>query len=185
MEPLDLSAIFPGFDGTIDLEIGTGMGLFLRQYGASFPDRKIVGVEVRKKVADAVAERVQADQLINVHMVYGSAERLIEDALPDGVISKVFIFHPDPWFKKRHHGRRVVRPSFLKLIAPKLVSDARLYISTDVNELWDAMVETLTAHRWHKIDDAEFWTTHYHTHWKRFTESESRSQNFGTFIRDV
>ena len=183
MEPIELRSIFPHFSGTIDLEVGSGMGLFLRQYAAAFPSRSIIGVEVRKKVADIVAERVHADQLTNVHVVYGSAERLIEDALPDGIIDRVFIFHPDPWFKTRHHNRRVVRPSFLKILEPKLTSGARIYLSTDVTILWEAMVPTLTEAGWQPIDDSEFWTTHYQTHWKQFTQSESRSQHFGAFQR--
>jgi tRNA (guanine-N7-)-methyltransferase len=183
LEPLALSEVFPNFDGHIDIEIGTGMGLFLRRYAAGFPQRNIIGVEVRKKVADIVAERIQADGVTNVHMVYGTAERLIEDALPDGVIDRVFVFHPDPWFKKRHHNRRLIRPQFLSILVSKLAPGARLYISTDVTILWDAMIATLLAAGWKETQDDVFWNTHYETNWQLYTESDQRSQHFGTFDR--
>jgi len=181
LEAIDFSAIFPSYSGTLDLEIGSGTGLFLRDYAKARPDRNIVGVEVRKKLADIVSERIQKDRLSNAHLVYGSAERLLEDAIPDNSIDNVYIFHPDPWFKTRHHNRRVIRPDFLTVLAPKLSGAAKIYISTDVTALWDAMIQTLSDAKWLQIEDPEFWKTYYTTHWQRYTQSDQRPQHFGVF----
>lgn len=179
---MDLPALFPNYSGSVDVEVGPGMGQFIRKYAAAFPERCIVGVEVRKKVADIVSERLENDELRNALMVYGSAERLIEDSIPVAVMERVFVFHPDPWFKKRHHNRRVIRPEFLTLLQSKMKVGGRLYISTDVTPLWEAMTDTLRGHGWVEVDDTDFWQTQYHTNWKQFTESVNRAQHFATFV---
>ena len=179
LAPIDLSTAFESPSPVVDLEIGTGTGLFLRHYASRFPDRNIIGVEVRKKMADLVADRVASDGLKNAKMVYGTAEKLLDEALIGQVIDRVFVFHPDPWFKKRHHNRRVIRRQFLDQLSAKMVGGGQLYISTDVTELWEAMVDTLSEASWVPVQDPDFWDTLYTTHWKLYTESDARPQHTG------
>lgn len=185
LEKPDFSLLFsnPVSDG-LDVEIGSAGGLFLRHYAQAFLDRNIIGVEVRKKLVEVVQERLRRDQLSNVMMVYGSAERVFEDMLDDGTVNRVFVFHPDPWFKKRHHNRRVIRPDFLEIIAQKMKPGGLLYVSTDVAELWDAMTESIGLNpQFEPAEDPEFWSNYYLTNWKLFSESDRRTSHFGVFCR--
>lgn len=184
LEGISLSALLPKRTGSFDLEIGSGTGLFLRHYASTRPDRQIIGVEVRKKLADLVNERLKADGLENAALVWASVERLLADVIPDACIDNVFVFHPDPWFKKRHHNRRVIRPEFLNQLTPKLTSNAKLYVSTDVTILWDAMLETLNGAGWGQIQDESFWASTYKTHWQRFTVTDARPQHLGVFVKE-
>ncbi len=185
LDGITLQTLLPTCQSTLDLEIGSGTGLFLRHYAAANPNRHILGVEVRKKLADLVNTRLAADGLSNAALVWASAERLLTDVIADSSIDNVFVFHPDPWFKKRHHNRRVVRPEFLNLLRPKLSPSASLYLSTDVTILWEEMTTTLRDCGWTEVSDPGFWKAHYRTHWQRFTVTDDRPQHIGVFVPPV
>ena len=92
------------------------------------------------------------------------------------------MFHPDPWFKKRHHKRRVIRHQFLDICANKLKQTGKIHISTDVESLWNDMNESIALdQRFTLIKDDPFWTTTYTSHWDQFSIREKRSRFCGTF----
>ena len=108
MEPIDFKSIFKDFNGKLELEIGFGRGVFLREYATRYPNRHIIGIDVRKQIADILKERTPKEAYPNLYICHGSGQRLIEDTIPDGSLERVFIFHPDPWFKAKHHKRRII-----------------------------------------------------------------------------
>ena len=46
---------------------------------------------------------------------------------------------PDPWFKKRHHKRRVIQPEFIDILSNSMQKGSLIYIKTDVRDLFDYM----------------------------------------------
>ena len=56
---LDLAEKFKNPAQPLDLEIGFGRGLFLRQYAQQHPDRNIIGVDVRKQIVEVLNERLE------------------------------------------------------------------------------------------------------------------------------
>jgi len=46
----------------------------------------------------------------------------------------VFVHFPDPWWKKRHRKRLVVRDAFLDQVARLLEPGGELFVQTDVEE---------------------------------------------------
>jgi len=182
LEPLDLSTIFPKNSDQIEIEVGFGRGVFLRHYATLFPERNILGIEVRKSPVTILQKRILPLGLQNTHLIHGNAHIVLEDCIKTPCINALFIFHPDPWFKKRHHKRRVVNPKFLTMLQPKLRPKAKLYISTDVPPLFDAMIETIDAtNTFKKIEDKEFWERIYHSHWNTWSKKDNRTINTATF----
>ena len=164
---------------SVDFEIGFGRGRFMSQYAQNHGDRLIVGVEVRKQMVAAFHERYD---IINCVPIWGAAKICLEDVIPDQSLHRVFIFHPDPWFKKRHHKRRVLTNDVLCLIHQKLKPGGRVYVSTDVSELYDDMMYVCQTYgNVDYIADDPFWTDDYLTHWSMFSDQEQRSQFFLTF----
>ena len=95
---------------------------------------------------------------------------------------RIFIFHPDPWPKSRHRKRRLINASFLEIMQRKLKPNGKLYLSTDVLELWQDMLETITTSLKFEIDqDEEFWTTLYQTRWHEISQQHQRTLSFATF----
>lgn len=182
MKPVDFPTLFKHYSGKFDFEVGFGRGLFIRHYAAMFPERNIVGVEVRKSPVELLKSKLNEAENEHVYLIHGNAQICLEDMIPSESLERVFIFHPDPWFKKRHHKRRVVNPQFLESLIPKLAPNAKLYISTDVEPLWADMQETMSQHtRFKAIEDPEFWELCYKTNWQAFSDRDRRTTYFGTF----
>ncbi len=55
------------------------------------------------------------------------------------------MFFPDPWPKKKHHKRRIVRPSFVDLLVRKLKAGGYFHAATDWQNYAEAMLEVLSA----------------------------------------
>ncbi len=164
----------------VDLEIGFGMGLFIHDYAIQNPGRNIMGVEIRPKPVKLVADKV--GHIPTVYLVHGNAQICLEDMIGDQSLENVFVFHPDPWFKKSHHKRRVINQSLLKILNQKLKKNGRIYISTDVEDLWIYMEEKLLENgNFKKIEDPLFWETYYKTNWQRLSDSDGRTTHFGVF----
>ena len=124
LDPIDWSAVFDDPSKGFDLEIGFGRGLFLHRYATTYPHRNIIGVEVRKPAVEGVRKKVAS--LPNVFVCHSTAQIVLEDVIPQKSLHRVFVFHPDPWFKKSHHKRRVFNDALIETLLPKLHPQARL-----------------------------------------------------------
>ena len=53
---------------------------------------------------------------------------------PAASLSVVYIHFPDPWWKKRHHKRLVMKDGLLEQVARLLEPGGELFVQTDVEE---------------------------------------------------
>jgi tRNA (guanine-N7-)-methyltransferase len=113
------------------LEIGFGRAEVLIGLAAAQPERAFLGVEVSRKRVVKGARRVARAGVANVRLVHAPAESLLERALPPASIAEIWINFSDPWPKKRHHKRRLLRPAVAALLARALVPGGRLHVATD------------------------------------------------------
>ena len=180
MERIDLYEVFPDYQGCLDVEIGFGTGLFGRSWASLHPQRHLIGLEIRKEAVKVAIQRSEA--LKNLALIHAKGEIFLEDCLEDESIDHLFLFHPDPWFKHYHHKRRVIQPSFLKIIREKLKKTGKFYISTDVEDLWIYMKEILISSLLFKeVEDFDFWDYYYKTEWNILSKTQKRSEYYGTF----
>ncbi len=178
----DWLALFPNFQGILDVEIGFGTGHFITSYAKTFPTHAVVGFEIRKKLVELVQEKSKLAQLDNTCLVWGNGQYGLEDMFEDKSIDRIFVFHPDPWIKRHQNKRRVVSPAFLELVHTKLKPGCHLYVATDVPELWEVMLQAIQdSQKFTLIPDDPFWTTLYHTRWKEMSLEHNRSLFYGTF----
>ena len=96
-------------DGPIELDIGFGRGMSLFERAAAAPDSRIIGIEVKTKLACKVDERLRKHDLRNVAIFCGDAREILKRAEPSGSVERVSLHFPDPWWKKRHDKRRVAQ----------------------------------------------------------------------------
>jgi tRNA (guanine-N7-)-methyltransferase len=61
------------------------------------------------------------------------------------LLSRVSIQFPDPWFKKKHHKRRVLQPALLRAIAAALPPGGLLFLQSDVEAVIEPMVALCEA----------------------------------------
>ncbi len=143
--PLDWVALF-GSDRPVELEVGSGKGLFLCNAAVARPDRHFVGVEMAKKYAHVAAGRVAKRGLTNVRVVPGDARRFLNKHVGPGSLAALHIYFPDPWWKARHRKRRVFCGPFVDDVARALEPGGDFHIATDVEEYFGVMVELMAGH---------------------------------------
>ena len=70
---------------------------------------------------------------------------LVFDKLPSDILSEIYILFPDPWPKLRHHKRRIINPTRLKLFASKLKEKGKLYFASDIAHYFNSAGEIIGA----------------------------------------
>lgn len=142
--PFDFRTLF-GRHAPVWLEIGFGNGEALHHMAATHPDIDFVGVEVHRPGIGRLLRAIDDDELANVRVFRGDAAELLRDRVGDGSLSRVLLFFPDPWPKKRHHKRRIVQPAFIREVARVLVPGGVFHLATDWADYARYMHEVLDA----------------------------------------
>ena len=140
--PIDWAALF-GNDRPVELEVGFGKGLSLLTAAVANPDVNFVGVEVVRKYQLFTATRTAKRDLRNVRLACADARLFLRDCVGAGSLRAVHVYFPDPWWKKRHHKRRVFTPEFAAQCERVLAPGGRLHLATDVEEYFGLMREAL------------------------------------------
>ncbi|RME87761.1 MAG: tRNA (guanosine(46)-N7)-methyltransferase TrmB, partial [Zetaproteobacteria bacterium] len=126
------------------MEIGFGNGEFLEYLAQREPEAWLVGIEpYLPGVAKALSRLDRVGALHRVRISLFPAEHVLEKQTPDAFLDGVFIHHPDPWPKKRHHKRRLIQKPFARLLARKLKPGGFVKLSTDWPELAEWMRDIL------------------------------------------
>ena len=136
--PLVLPAPAELFDDParpLHLDIGSARGRFLLALAQTDPSRNHLGVEIRRALVQAAEADRLALGLGNLRFLFCNANVSLEAwlaALPAGLLQRVTIQFPDPWFKKKHHKRRVLQPELLLALAGALPEGGELFLQSDV-----------------------------------------------------
>ncbi len=138
------SEIF-GNTKAVEVEIGSGTGIFLLAAAASRPDTNFLAIEKSKSRAYALAEVVRKRALNNAIVLHADATCVVESMLPPQSVQAFHIYFPDPWWKRRHERRRIFTPEFVDAIASALRSGGYVYVATDVDSVFTLMRESLRA----------------------------------------
>jgi tRNA (guanine-N7-)-methyltransferase len=142
--PWDARAIF-GRDAPLEVEVGSGKGMFLTSAAARIPDHDFLGIELALRYARYTAGRLANCGLINAAVVHGNALRVFSESFPDHSLAAVHVYFPDPWWNKRHKKRRVLSESFLRDVERTLAADGTLHFWTDVKEYFDATLSLVAG----------------------------------------
>jgi tRNA (guanine-N7-)-methyltransferase len=137
------SALFADPQRPLELDIGCARGRFLLALAQQQPQTNHLGVEIRRPLVDsAEADRLRLG-LTNLHYLFCNANISLETwlaALPAGLLKRVTIQFPDPWFKLKHHKRRVLQPALLCSLAAALAPGHELFVQSDVLAVIEPMV---------------------------------------------
>lgn len=131
--PWDPVALF-GRRAPLEVEIGSGKGLFLRRAAAARPEVDFLGIEIAPRYARYCAAGLAKQGLTNAIVVIGDALRLLAEVLPEEAAAAVHLYFPDPWWKRRHQKRRVLKESFAGDVQRVLQPGGQLHFWTDVEE---------------------------------------------------
>ena len=143
-QPLSLDALF-GRVAPRTLEIGFGNGEHLAALATLHPERDYLGIEVHRPGVGHLLLLAATNNLTNLRASAHDAVEVLREQIAEGALDEVLVLFPDPWHKKRHHKRRLIRPPFVELIASRLRQGGVLRLATDWEEYALQMLEVLNA----------------------------------------
>lgn len=147
-QPVDLSDVFAEPERPLLLDIGCARGRFVLRMAKAEPSWNYLGVEIREPLVTEANRLAAEAERTNLRYVFCNAmiwlDRLLED-LPAGVLQKVTIQFPDPWFKKKHAKRRMVNAELVETVVNNLAPKGEIFLQTDIEFLYEEMVDIFQA----------------------------------------
>jgi len=148
IEPLPpLKDIFIDYTKPLHFDIGCGSGNFLMNLAKNNKNWNYIGLEIREKLVNQSKLKLKDESIDNLFFAFGNAEYLIEDCIgkyPAEIVSSVSFNFPDPWFKKKHHKRRIIKPQLIHKISQLMAKGGCISIKSDVEELFEYMDMTIS-----------------------------------------
>lgn len=97
----------------LDLEIGTGNGYHFEHLAQKYPDRNILGIELKFKPLVQSIRRCVRQGFTNARITRFDAT-LLKELFEPQELNNVYIHHPDPWPRRRSWKNRLIQDDFLK-----------------------------------------------------------------------
>jgi tRNA (guanine-N7-)-methyltransferase len=161
--PVSWAEVF-GNDHPVELEVGSGKGLFLANAAKAHPGRNFFGIEMARKYARRAAERVAKQELANVRVLPGDARHFLARFVPPMSLEAVHVYFPDPWWKTRHRKRRVFAEPLVVDVERILRPGGNLHVVTDVEEYYGVIRALMATHPRFLIQPEHLPTAPEHDH---------------------
>lgn len=131
------------------LEIGCGMGGFIKKAAQREPAAGWVGAERLSTILARAVRRLGEDQeeLSNLALIRWEALELGE-VFEIGELDRIYLNFSDPWPKERHAKRRLTSDRFLPLYDSLLKAGGVLQMKTDNDSLFEYSLEQLQSAGW-------------------------------------
>ncbi len=135
-----------GKDAPLEIEVGSGKGLFLENNTQANPDRLYIGNELTFGYAKLAAFRLAKAEVNNGKMIQGDGLKMFNRLIADESVDAIHVYFPDPWWKERHRKRRVMQPTFIKDIQRTLKPGGIFHFWTDVEEYYESTAQLMAEH---------------------------------------
>lgn len=139
------------------VELGCGKGKFTLETANENPDNLYVALE---RVPDAMVmamEKAVAMGLKNIYFISADAAQL-DDIFAPGEIDLIYINFCDPWPSRKHAGRRLTSPDFLKCYQRVLKIGGAIHFKTDNAPLFEYTLKQLSTCKYSVSDNT--WNLH-------------------------
>ena len=140
----------------IHLDIGSAKGEFLIELATKYPDWNFVGLEIREPLVSLCEKKRRKLELTNLKFLFCNVNVSLDEWLSDldfGQLKRVSIQFPDPWFKRKHFKRRVLKTNILNSIAKAMSKDGEIFIQSDIFKLIESMTNTIDKNRYFNRKD--------------------------------
>ena len=127
-------AQFFGNSNPVELDVGSGRGLFLVTAALEHPEINYLGLELDYKEGRRAARRLKKRGMPNARVLGGDCRVALQRHIPAGTVSAVRVYVPDPWWKRKHKRRRLFTDVFVDQIAAVLKPGGIVHAWTDVED---------------------------------------------------
>ena len=174
----------------IELEIGSGKGLFLTNAATADPSRFFIGLELAAKYAREAQSKLDRLKIDNAVFIASDATRLIATEVPAESVVAVHVYFPDPWWKAKHKKRRVLSDETIRHIERVLKPSGQLHFWTDVLDYYEIAVPrivelTSLAGPFYVPEPTSSHSMDYRTHFERRTRLNALPVYRARFVRSA
>ena len=149
----ELSAIQGFIRGNYSLlDIGFGAGETLVSIAQKNKDISLLGAEVYQSGIGTVLSKADKFNLENIRIVNEDAEDLLQNKILNNSFDVIIMFYPDPWPKRRHHKRRLIKKEFIELLNKKLKPNGIFYFKTDWKDYFDKVNLLFEGPNWEELN---------------------------------
>lgn len=141
--PTNWAAVFRR-SAPLIVEIGFGNGNYLIELARQHPDCNVIGLEIASRSLEKAERKLGLNGVHNARAVFSKAEAALAHLFEPRSVREFHINYPDPWFKKRHSGRRLIQPDTATYLASRLEVGGRLYLATDIRDYAEMADEVLS-----------------------------------------
>ena len=127
-------------DMPLDLEIGTGNGFHFAHHAKKYPERLLLGLELKYKPLIQSIRRARTEGSENARMARFKAT-VLDYILADNEVQNVIIHHPDPWLKKSQKKNRLIQDVFMKKLSTIQKENGIVDFKTDNENYYDWALE--------------------------------------------
>jgi len=132
-------------DNPVFVEVGFGNGASLLQQAVQQPQINFIGIEVHGPGVGHLIHNAHSQAVQNIRVIRHDAVEVLTQQIADNSIQQLQLFFPDPWHKKRHHKRRIIRPEFIQLIQQKLKPGGCFHMATDWQQYAQQMLQQMDS----------------------------------------
>ena len=134
------------------LDIGFGAGETLVSVAQKKSDISLLGAEVYQSGIGTVLSKAERLNLENIKIVNEDVEDLLQNKIPDNSFDAIIMFYPDPWPKRKHHKRRLIKKEFIDLLNKKLKPNGIFYFKTDWKDYFDKVNHLFEDPNWEDLN---------------------------------
>lgn len=147
------------------IECCCGRGDFLAEEAKKYPEKTFVGIDYAEPVMQRAVKKMYESGLENVRLCYNDIHDILTNLPKNTPIERIYINFPDPWPKKRHWNRRIIRQDILHELHVLMQSDTELIMVTDHDGYAEWILALLEQNRslfcplgaeWYQTDMEEF-----------------------------
>ncbi len=139
---LSFNELFNNDNETV-VEIGFGNGDSLLQQAKYQQHCNFIGIEVHGPGVGHLIHSAHCEDIQNIKVIRHDAVEVLQNQIADNSVQQIQLFFPDPWHKKRHHKRRIIKPDFIQLIRKKLKTGGHFHMATDWQPYAEYMLEQM------------------------------------------
>ena len=142
-----LNQVFENPNLPLHLDIGCASGDFLFELSLKNKNWNYIGIEIREKLVLNANLKMKSRDNKNLYFSFGNANNIFNQSNNKSIINfitSISFNFPDPWFKKKHHKRRVIQPKLINLLSNSMKRGSLIFIKTDVRDLFDHIELTIS-----------------------------------------
>lgn len=120
-----------GLGWKVEVDLGCAKGVFIAGLAAVEKETAFIGIEAQAHRVRSTGKKIHRLALENALVVQGECFTTVKEWFSPESVDVFHVSFPDPWPKRRHHGRRLVNPAFLEVVFRALKPGGSLRLQTD------------------------------------------------------